>query len=218
MNRLFNKGIILIGVFFCLFTFMGTCAYGQVELVEDINVTGFPTDEILLRRGSQKEEKMSSKINVDKALPKSLKETLVKRKIAEKELTGNLHRMQKMSQYPDMDIAGQMRKLRTLQWTGRGFWIAGSVLTVTGIIMASSSSGNSYDYSYGDYWSYESYDYYDDSYLAPLIIGIAFVGAGVPMDVVYTRKIKTLKNTARSYSVSLDFGNQNHGVGFGLYF
>lgn len=217
MNRTIAKEIILIGVFFC-FGVLGTRLYGQVDQVDDINLTGFPTDETLLGGESRRVEKTSLEINLGKTLPKSLKEASVKRRIAEKEPMGNLHQMQKMSQYPDMDIAGQMKKLRALQWTGRGLWIAGSVLTVTGIIMASSASGNSYEYSYGNYWSYNAYDYYDDSYLAPLIIGIAFVGAGVPMDVVYTRRIKVLKSTTKNYSASLDFGNQNYGVGFGLHF
>ncbi len=216
MNKIIAKEIILVGVFFC-FGVLGTRLFGQVDQVDDINLTGFPTDETLLRGEARKVEKTSLELNVGKALPKSLKEASVKRRIAEKEPMGNLHQMQKMSQYPGMDITGQMKKLRALQWTGRGLWIAGSVLTITGIIMASSASGNSYSYSYGNYWDYSDYDYYDDSYLAPLIVGIAFVGAGVPMDVVYTRRIKTLKSSL-NYSASLDFGTQKYGVGFGLHF
>lgn len=210
MNKSIVKEIILVGVFFCLGV-LGTRLYGQVDQVDDINLTGFPIDETLLRGESRKVEKTSLKINVGKALPKSLKEASVKRKIAEKEPMGNLHQMQKMSQYPEMDIIGQMKKLRALQWTGRGFWIVGSCLTLTGIIMSASAEYESYD----SYWGYESY--VDDSFVAPLVIGIVFVGIGVPMDVVYTRRIKTLKSSL-NYSASLDFGTQKYGVGFGLHF
>lgn len=204
MNRLLNKGIILTGVFFCLFTLIGTCAYGQVELLEDINMTGFPTDETLLRGESKKVENTSLEISVGKALPKSLKESSVKRRIAEKESMGNLHQMQKMSQYPDMDIAGQMKRLRALQWTGRGLWIAGACLIGVG----------SWCIDDGVWWE-------DGGEIAggviSLIGGIASVGVGVAIDIINTQRIKELKRSTAP-TASLDFGSQNYGVGFGLHF
>lgn len=188
MNRTIAKEIILIGVFFC-FGVLGTRLYGQVDQVDDINLTGFPTDETLLGGESRRVEKTSLEINLGKTLPKSLKEASVKRRIAEKEPMGNLHQMQKMSQYPGMDITGQMKRLRALQWTGRGLWIAGSALMLSGVVVP--------------------------EILIP--IGIACVGVGVSMDVIYTLRIKTLKETI-NYSASLDFGTQKYGVGFGLHF
>lgn len=198
MNKRFDKGIVLAGVFFCLCACAGSRAYGQAGQVENIDLTGFPADEILLRGESRKVKESSLETSAFHTLPKSLGELSAKRKIAEKEPRGNLRLMQKMSQYPEMDISGQMKRLRALQWTGRGLWISGSLLMTTGVILASS-------------W------FWPEEYLAPLMLGVAFVGGGVPMDVIYTRKIKALKKT-RNYSASLDFGNQRHGVGFGLHF
>lgn len=215
MNRMMDKRILLFVV--SLLCGLGSRLYGQVELqqVDDINLTGFPTDEILLR--GERHDKVSENKNDNQTLFKSFKESLVKKKMAMNEPMGNLHQMQKMNQYPAMDIAGQMKKMRALQWTGRGLWIAGSVLTITGIIMASSASGYASGYDPNGYWDYSDYYYYDDSYLAPLIIGVVFVGTGIPLDVVYTRRIKELKRSI-NYSASLDFGVQKYGIGFGLHF
>lgn len=203
MNRTIAKEIILIGVFFCLGV-LGTRLYGQVDQVDDINLTGFPTDETLLRGESRKMEKTSLKINVGKALPKSLKEASVKRKIAEKEPMGNLHQMQKMSQYPGMDITGQMKRLRALQWTGRGLWMAGTCLIAVG----------SWCIDDGSWWG-------DEGEIAggviSLLCGIASAGVGVTMDIINTQRIKELKRSMVP-TASLDFGTQKYGVGFGLHF
>lgn len=216
MNKMI-KIIILVGAFFCLGV-AGTCAYAQVEQEEDINTIGFPTDEVLLGGESQKEVKpfvMEEKTSVKttgnifqkfqeivgekaagKESGKSLKEMSVKRKIAEKEPVGNLHQRQKMSQYPEMDIAGQMKKMRALQLTGRGFWITGTVLVATGFLLMSDP-----------YWGSEV--------PATIMAGFVFVGTGIPLDVIYTRKYRALNS---SHLASLDFGSQKYGVGFGLRF
>lgn len=209
MNKMI-KIIILVGAFFCLGV-VGTCAYAQVGQEEDINMIGFPTDEVLLVGKAQKKEKPSVKTTdnifqkfqdivgekaAGKESGKSLKEMSVKRKIAEKDPMGNLHQRQKMSQYPEMDIAGQMKKMRALQWTGRGFWIAGTALVATGFLLMSDS-----------WWGAE----------VPLTItaGMVFVGTGIPLDVIYTRKLRALNTNNLT---SLDFGSQKYGVGFGLHF
>lgn len=194
MNRMIDKRIILFVI--SLLCGLGARLYGQVEQqVDDINLTGFPTDEILLQ--GERQDKVSVKKNDGQILFKSFKESLDKRKMAMNEPSGNLHQMQKMNQYPAMDIAGQMEKMRALQWTGRGLWIAGSAMVATGILF------------YGlDVWGLGS---------VFLSGGLVCAGIGVPMDVVYTRKIKELKRSV-NYSASLDFGVQKYGVGFGLHF
>ena len=210
MNRLLKKGIVLIGIIFCFVAVMGTRLYGQVELenlkLDNINMTGFPTDEILLSGEVQQERKRVSveEINARTTYPKNLKEAVLKKKIAEKEPMGNLYQKQKMIQYPSMDIARQMKKLRAMQWTGRGLWIAGTCLAAAGVWFIDD----------GIYWEYGAEI---AGGVVSLIGGVAGIGVGVIMDIINTTRIKNLKRSMAP-TASLDFGNQKYGVGFGLHF